>query len=96
MRGNSSSSISEMLVDQRACLYFSDFKTDWPIGPRHMSEANIQSSLVFLCRTPSRRAHIRSSHPSLGGASGMKSQSAPDASADTKARYLEQQHRVIV
>lgn len=34
---------------------------------------------------------MRSSHPSFGGASGMKSQSAPDASADTKARYLKKQ-----
>lgn len=41
--------------------------------------------------TASRRLHMRSSHPSLGGASGMKSQSAPEASADTKARYLEKQ-----
>lgn len=48
----------------------------------------------FLCLTRSRRANIRSSHPSLGGDSGMKTQSAPDARADTKARYLEQQHRV--
>lgn len=35
-----------------------------------------------------------SSHPSLGGASGMKSQSAPEASADTKARYLEKQYTI--
>lgn len=40
--------------------------------------------------TPSRREHMRSSQPSLGGASGMNSQSAPDASADTRARYLQE------
>lgn len=46
----------------------------------------------FSVPTISRRAHIRSCHPSLGGASGIKTQSAPDANADTKARYLEQRH----
>lgn len=45
--------------------------------------------MVLLCvPTISRRAHIRSCQPSLGGASGIKTQSAPDANADTNARYL--------
>lgn len=33
-------------------------------------------------------SHIRSSQPSSGGDSGMKSQSAPEAKPDTSARYL--------
>lgn len=47
------------------------------------------------CRTPSRPrltspslSHMRSSQPSSGGDSGMKSQSAPEAKPDTSARYL--------
>lgn len=38
--------------------------------------------------TSPRRAQMWSSHPSSGGASGIKTQSAPDARADTTARYL--------
>lgn len=52
-----------------------------------------KSMLIFLLLTLSRREHIRSSHPSCGGSSGIKSQSAPDARADTKAKYLEYWHR---
>lgn len=33
-------------------------------------------------------SHMRSSQPSSGGDSGMKSQSAPEAKPDTSARYL--------
>ena len=35
------------------------------------------------------RSHMKFSQPSSGGASGMNSQSAPEARADTRARYLE-------
>lgn len=34
-------------------------------------------------------SHMKFSQPSSGGASGMNSQSAPEASADTSARYLQ-------
>lgn len=37
------------------------------------------------------RSHMKFSQPSSGGASGMNSQSAPEARADTSARYLEKQ-----
>lgn len=33
-------------------------------------------------------SHMRSSQPSSGGDSGIKSQSAPEAKPDTSARYL--------
>ena len=40
------------------------------------------------------RSHMKFSQPSSGGASGMNSQSAPEARADTRARYLYGQEGV--
>lgn len=37
------------------------------------------------------RSHMKFSQPSSGGASGINSQSAPEARADTRARYLHGQ-----
>lgn len=44
-----------------------------------------------LALTSPSRSHMKFSQPSSGGASGMNSQSAPEARADTRARYLEGQ-----
>lgn len=49
----------------------------------------VQVSTPFPLTWPS-LSHMQFSQPSSGGASGMNSQSAPEARADTRARYLEE------
>ena len=50
----------------------------------------LQVRRPFTLTSPS-LSHMKFSQPSSGGASGMNSQSAPEAKADTRARYLEGQ-----
>lgn len=65
----------------------------WPnlgLAPMYCTRFNklmIGGNINIILASPSLE-HMTSSHPSSGGHSGIKSQSAPDAKADTKARYL--------
>lgn len=65
----------------------------WPEGSAQIPVGTLQREKWDvtigspLLTSPS-LSHMRSSQPSSGGDSGMKSQSAPEAKPDTSARYL--------
>lgn len=61
-----------------------------PLSPAEQLAAGTLGGDPQPLTSPS-RSHMKFSQPSSGGASGMNSQSAPEARADTRARYLEGQ-----
>lgn len=84
-----SADLSEWLEEQicgETLTFCADCFSISAIGRR--SPTPLYPTWLHPSLTSPRRSHMWFSQPSSGGASGMKSQSAPEASADTRARYL--------